>query len=202
MASIGPQLRAARERSGISVIDAARRLHIRAMFVDALEREEWSSVGEPVYVRGFIKNYARLVDVDAQSLVDEFNAEVISERTGPAGEATAIAIDTRRPLRYPMLMAAMSIVALVLVARLVWTIASPGAAGHDEVHPAQAAASSAQGAAASGPQLVASGTLPASGSASRSSGQVVDLRLQLTQPCWLSVSVDGKVVVYETLPAG
>ncbi len=30
----------------------------------------------------------------------------------------------------------------------------------------------------------------------------VNLRLQLTQPSWLSVTVDGKRVVYETLPAG
>jgi hypothetical protein len=32
--------------------------------------------------------------------------------------------------------------------------------------------------------------------------QGVDLRLQLTQACWLSVMVDGKRVIYETLPAG
>ena len=30
----------------------------------------------------------------------------------------------------------------------------------------------------------------------------VDLRLQLTQSCWLSITVDGKRVVYQTLPAG
>ncbi|HXN09519.1 MAG TPA: DUF4115 domain-containing protein, partial [Candidatus Acidoferrales bacterium] len=30
----------------------------------------------------------------------------------------------------------------------------------------------------------------------------VNLRLQLTQASWLSVTVDGRRVVYETLPAG
>src|ERR1700681_5061805 len=30
----------------------------------------------------------------------------------------------------------------------------------------------------------------------------VDLRLETTQACWLSVTVDGKRVVYDTLPKG
>jgi hypothetical protein len=201
MASIGLQLREARERHGISVADAAVRLHIRAMFVEALEREDWSAVGEPVYVRGFVRNYARLVGVDPQSLVDTFNEEVGPLRVDPIQESIVSAPAPRGRFRYPLVLGAMSIMALLLVARVVWMIATPGAAGHDEVHPPQADAMTTH-VAGSISGAAGLSALASSGGESKTSGQGVDLRLQLTQPCWLSVSVDGKRVVYETLPAG
>jgi len=54
--------------------------------------------------------------------------------------------------------------------------------------------------AAFSPEQSTSNTLQAAAAAQSSGG--VNLRLQLTQPSWLSVTVDGKRVVYETLPAG
>jgi cytoskeleton protein RodZ len=191
MASIGTTLRAARERSGISVDDAARRLHIRAMFVEAMEREDWSTVGEPVYVRGFIKNYARLVAVDPHDLVDAFNDQVGVDRQVAPTEVVWTSVDRRPRFRYPVLMAVLSLVALFIVVKLVWTIATPNAAGRDELHPSGAAALVAQTA-----------TTPALRATADAAAQGVDLRLQITQPCWLSVTVDGKRVVYQTLPAG
>ncbi len=202
MASIGPQLKAAREHLGITAVEAAKRLHMRAMFVEALEREEWRTIGEPVYVRGFLRNYARLLGLDPCELVESFNASRYGERTPEAGLGTAVTnVDTamfarepRRGFRYPWLLTAMSVLAVVLVVKVVWTMVTPNAAGHTEVHPAQASAM--QGAV----------PLPSQQSAVAVSANHaqpgVDLRLELTQSCWLSVSVDGKRVVYETLPAG
>jgi cytoskeletal protein RodZ len=201
MATIGPQLRAAREHGGITVADAARRLHMRAMFVDALEREEWRTVGEPVYVRGFIRNYARLVGIEPQSLVDAFNAEIELQAPVAAAEPSFALSDRRPRFRYPQVLAALSIVALLLVAKVVWTIVTPNAVGHDELRPSQAAALTAQNSGTINSVLGANVALGASAH-QPASGQGVDVRLQLTQPCWLSVSVDGKRVVYQTLPAG
>lgn len=190
MASIGSILRAARERRGISVDDAARRLHIRAMFVEAMEREDWGTVGEPVYVRGFIKNYAKLVDVDPGGLAEAFNDQVGVDRAVPTSDVVWTSVDRRPRFRYPVLMAALSILALLIVGKLVWTIATPNAAGHDELRPSGAAA------------LVAQTEATPALRATAQAAQGVDLRLQITQPCWLSISVDGKRVVYQTLPAG
>jgi cytoskeleton protein RodZ len=199
MASIGPQLKSARESLGISVPEAAKRLHIRAMFVDALERDEWRSVGEPVYVRGFIRNYARLVALDPADLVEAFNA---TEYAGSASTAELYAppLEPRRRFRYPWLLAGMTFFALLLVARVVWTMAVPGTAGHNEMHPAPASAmTTAASAAAPSDGAVTESAMAASKTQSASG---VNLRLELTQSCWLSVSVDGKRVVYQTLPAG
>jgi len=68
MPGIGQQLTAAREARGMTADDVAKRLRIRAMFVNALEREDWPAVGEPVYARGFLKNYAKLVGLDAEAV--------------------------------------------------------------------------------------------------------------------------------------
>jgi len=196
MGSIGPQLKAAREHLGITAVEAAKRLHMRAMLVEALEREDWHTVGEPVYVRGFIRNYARMLGLEPEGIIETFNAGEYADRPTPSepiADAGMFAVARRRGFRYPWLLGAMSVLALLLVVKVVWTMATPNAAGHAELHP---------------PQAVAQGTLPVASQPSAVAVSAnhaqsgVDLRLELTQSCWLSVSVDGKRVVYETLPAG
>jgi cytoskeletal protein RodZ len=194
MASIGTQLKAARETLGITSAEAAKRLHMRAMFVDALESEQWRTIGEPVYVRGFIRNYARLLRLDPCEFVDSFNATEYAT-DAIAAEPSAFQAEPRNRFRYPWMLATLSVVALLLVFKVVWTMATPSAAGHAELHPAQAAAMT--GATALAPAQPANVAL---GAGRTQSG--VELRLELTQSCWLSVSVDGKRVVYQTLPAG
>lgn len=193
MTSIGSQLQAARERRGMTAAEAAKRLHMRSMFVEALEREEWRTVGEPVYVRGFLRNYARMLGLDVQPLVDSFNEIGGPDVSSPAADSFLLAEHSRRRVRYPWVLGAMTLIAVILVAKVVWTMATPGAVGHDEVRPPQALAqTAADGAVASVDHHAAAA----------SAKQGVDLRLQLTQSCWLSITVDGKRVVYETLPAG
>ena len=54
---------------GLSVADVAARLRIRMKFVDGGEKEDWPTVGEFVYVRGFLKNYADLLGLDTGAAV-------------------------------------------------------------------------------------------------------------------------------------
>lgn len=193
MADIGTQLKTARERLGMTTVQAAQRLHIRAMFVDAIEREEWKTVGEPVYVRGFIRNYARLLGLDPSACVESFNTSDFVEAA-----SAEVALDFEQPprnrFRYPWLLAGMSALALFLVFKVVWTMVVPGAAGHTEIRPPAASAMV--------PANAQQSLVPGANAAAKPSQSGVDLRLELTQSCWLSVEVDGKRVVYETLPAG
>lgn len=191
MADIGSEFKAARERLGMTTAQAAQRLHMRAMFVDALEREDWKTVGEPVYVRGFIRNYARLLGLDTAASVAAFNRSDFAE--APLEETFEFERPARNRFRYPWLLAGMSALALFLVVKVVWTMVTPSAAGHSEMHAPAATAmvTNAQ------PAL-----LPGANAAARAPQNGVDLRLELTQSCWLSVAVDGKRVIYQTLPAG
>ncbi|HSS46027.1 MAG TPA: RodZ domain-containing protein [Burkholderiales bacterium] len=68
-ASIGRVLSAARERQGLSVSDVARQLKLAVRQVEALEADDFKSLPRITFVRGFIRNYAKLVQVDVEPLL-------------------------------------------------------------------------------------------------------------------------------------
>jgi cytoskeleton protein RodZ len=75
----GARLRAARENRGLLVLQAAERLHFDARIVEALEAEDFAALGADVYVRGYLRRYAELVDESPEELVGLYahNGQVI-----------------------------------------------------------------------------------------------------------------------------
>ena len=61
MAGCGERLKHAREAAGLSIDDVAARLHMPARVVRSLEAEDWARLGAPVFVRGQVRSYSRLV---------------------------------------------------------------------------------------------------------------------------------------------
>jgi cytoskeleton protein RodZ len=61
LAGCGQRLRQARESAGLSVDQVADRLHMPARVVRSLEAEDWSRLGAPVFVRGQVRSYSRLL---------------------------------------------------------------------------------------------------------------------------------------------
>jgi cytoskeleton protein RodZ len=59
--SIGARLRAGREKIGLTVLQAAEKLHTDPRVLDAIEADDFATLGAPVYARGHIKHYAELV---------------------------------------------------------------------------------------------------------------------------------------------
>lgn len=66
----GQQLREAREAAGLSIEDVGNRLRMPARVVRALEAEQWERLGAPVFVRGQLRSYARLLSVDLDPLLE------------------------------------------------------------------------------------------------------------------------------------
>lgn len=66
---VGEQLREAREREGFSIADVAGRLRMQVRVVEALEAENWERLGAPVFVRGQLRSYLRLLK-QPESLAD------------------------------------------------------------------------------------------------------------------------------------
>ncbi|NUS60882.1 MAG: helix-turn-helix domain-containing protein [Lysobacter sp.] len=58
---VGARLRKAREAAGLSIEDVSERLKMPTRVVQALEAEEWSRLGAPVFVRGQLRSYSRLL---------------------------------------------------------------------------------------------------------------------------------------------
>lgn len=59
--SFGNTLRLARERRGLSQEEAAKALCLNVEVINALECEQFDKLPSPVFVRGYIKNYASLL---------------------------------------------------------------------------------------------------------------------------------------------
>lgn len=57
----GARLRKARESAGLSEADVATRLKMPVRVVQSLEAEDWGRLGAPVFVRGQLRSYSRLL---------------------------------------------------------------------------------------------------------------------------------------------
>jgi cytoskeleton protein RodZ len=71
---IGARLRAGREKTGLTQLQAAEKLHVDAKVVESLEAEQFEALGAPVFVRGHLKHYAELVGEKAAELLDLYAA--------------------------------------------------------------------------------------------------------------------------------
>lgn len=65
----GELLREARIAAGLDVREVASRLHMPVHVVEALEQGRWDVIGAPVFVRGQLRSYARLLRVDLEPLL-------------------------------------------------------------------------------------------------------------------------------------
>src|SRR5437870_13278711 len=75
MSRLGEQLRAQRERKGITLEQAAGDTRIREKFLKALEDGDYQSLPGPVYTRGFLRNYAEYLDLETDELVMLYHHE-------------------------------------------------------------------------------------------------------------------------------
>ncbi|MET0203175.1 MAG: helix-turn-helix domain-containing protein [Casimicrobiaceae bacterium] len=78
-ASVGTWLRVAREAAGLSGDAVAQQLKLHPRQVRAIEEDDFARLPGRTFVRGFVRNYARLVNLDADAVVAAL----------PTGESTS-----------------------------------------------------------------------------------------------------------------
>ncbi len=71
----GADLRAARERLGLSLQDVAAGLHIRQCHLEALEDGQIALLPGNAYAVGFVRSYAHALGLDTEEMVRRFKAE-------------------------------------------------------------------------------------------------------------------------------
>lgn len=116
-ANFGGRLKAAREAGNLTVSDVAAKLKLTNRQIEALEQEDFGSLPSEIFVRGFVRNYARLVGIDPESLIApvDVQAAVSETITAPNAGLNVGSSSLRQWLIYPMLAAALF---LLLVAGL------------------------------------------------------------------------------------
>ncbi len=76
MPSISQILRENRNRYGISLEEVAQRTYIKLPYLVALEEGRLDKLPAPVYIHGYIRQYAKLLGLDGNDLVRLYQEEI------------------------------------------------------------------------------------------------------------------------------
>ncbi|MFC3533802.1 helix-turn-helix domain-containing protein [Vogesella facilis] len=86
---IGQQLRSAREAQGLSLLDVVDRLKLSPRQLEAIEAGQFDRLPGVTFVRGFVRNYARFLELDSSGLMALLDEQFPPVKLEPAAVATA-----------------------------------------------------------------------------------------------------------------
>jgi len=179
---LGEHLRQARLERGITLEQIQNSSKIRLRYLQALEAGSFSAIPGEVYLRGFLQNYASCVGLDPHAILELYDRMRTAKETPVEKPAEPPATSTRqRTWREPALLGA----GIVLVGLLILLVVRSGIP-----RPEQRRAPK---------KSVDTGRDPAP-AARRQGG--VNLVLQYTARCWVSIRCDGRLVFEGTVDAG
>lgn len=199
----GARLADARQAAGLACEDVAAKLKMPLRVVRALEADDTSVLGAPVFVRGQLRSYARLVHLDIENELARSEATVVTPPElvshGHTPRYRRLLEQTTRRAVYIVLTLAIALPAWLgmkphlsnelPVASLDFPSAPPAA-------PVAEAVSKPAGTPPQRTPMIAS-------MASMSAAPAPALSLQSTDETWLEVfAPDGSMVERGTLPAG
>lgn len=132
----GERLRAARTAAGLTIEGVADDLHISRRLLEAIERDDYTKLPGRVFARGYLRNYARLVELPVDQVLESFDALAPpAEEAAPALRTVVSAhqIRSQVPSSHSAVRAVTWIIVLALVALLLtwWQgyLEWPGLAG-------------------------------------------------------------------------
>ncbi len=82
--SIGWQLKLAREQKKLKFETIAKKLIIKPSYLQALENNDFGKLPKGVYVRNFLREYARFLGLDHRSLLKQLDTEILGHKNEPA----------------------------------------------------------------------------------------------------------------------
>ena len=226
MGELGELLRRAREAKGVSLEQAEGATRVRRQYLEALEAEDFGKLPGEIYVRGFLRNYARYLGLDPE--------EVLALRGAPPEEAVPASFGA--PLEEPLIRSASRQVFLRFLAVLL-LLAGVVAAGWwaYQWYTGESPLSLLTPAPTSTPTLPVSPTAPptvpptdaptptvavptptatststltlvpsptATPSLTATSPVGVEVTIEVVELTWLEVTVDGELVLQESVEAG
>jgi cytoskeleton protein RodZ len=190
---IGTRLRAAREARGLTILQAAEKLHVDARILEALEAEDFASLGAAVYARGHLRRYAELVGEQPAELQALF----------PATAAASGPDLTRMPYRAPdprssrlMTLALLALLVVAIAGVLWWVLTLPAA----KPRPVSATSALGEPGEASAAQLM-SALASTSGRAPPAPSPEVQLAVKFYGVSWAQVSDASGRRLFEGLTA-
>ncbi len=68
----GDLLQAARIEQGITLEDIARQMNLNAKILQSIEEDDYSDIQSPIFMRGYLRTYSRLVGIDEENTIKLF----------------------------------------------------------------------------------------------------------------------------------
>ena len=209
---IGDLLRRERERQNLSIKDIEKATSIRALYIDAIEKGEYKTLPGEVYAKGFVRNYANYLELNANEIVNAFNEEMHPQEELQESAGSSSAEEARREQSaernreeyrgpkitslesYPMEKKSHGVRNALMVATAVFVVAFAAliAFGGDEEPSAPAPRAKTQ--TQQGQKQTEAAPKPAADG--------VEMKLSFTDRCWTEVVVDGKTEFEGTAEKG
>jgi cytoskeletal protein RodZ len=193
--SVGDSLAQARSQAGLTIAQVSQRTCIRETIVRGIEHDDFSGCGGDFYARGHIRSIARVVGLDPEQLLHEYDATHGAPGGITAAEvfepSTPIKLRERRSPNWSVLM--IVVLALVLgygVYRLVNHGSTPRSSlsAQDAGHPTRS------------PSPKPSPT--PSALAAHSAPPRLVIRLTASATCWVGFSTPGGRTLFQTYVFG
>ena len=124
--SLGKLLREARERHGLSVADVAAQIKFAPRQIEALEADDLKHLPEAAFLRGFVRSYAKILQLDAQALLEalpQSKNAVPEQIVTPVNEPFPAAHSSKR--QNQILLGAALLIAVIVAGFAVWHFANP-----------------------------------------------------------------------------
>jgi cytoskeleton protein RodZ len=195
MPSFGENLRRERELRGVSLRDIADATKISVRFLDALEKGRHDLLPGGLFVRAFVKQYARHLGLD----VDRTVADFLYAYPDAVPEKPPVPPPPRAPFPRGLLV----FVGVALVAGVFsWRALSERSARPTEVARRPAVAPAVLPTDRVYPLPTPTPAAPAAASASARPGDALVLTLTAQQNCWVHAQADGQTVINRVLSEG
>ncbi len=83
----GGALRQARQALNYGQLDVARRMNLTVEVINALEENRFSDLPEATYVKGYLRSYARFLEIDSDPLISAYEELVLPEHGSAASSS-------------------------------------------------------------------------------------------------------------------
>lgn len=120
---LGEWLRQSREQAGMSVEEVARALKLSGSTVQDLERDQTQHIGAPIYYKGFVRAYGKLLDLPTVALERRLSALVDTDPEPQIAQGTAPVRRNRWMERYTWV-TSYAVGTALLLPLLYWLVSS------------------------------------------------------------------------------
>lgn len=200
MTSFGASLRRERELRGVTLEEISASTKIGVSMLRAIEDDRFEKLPQGLFIRGFVREYARFLALDEQKILTElsFHASqaLVAEKTQGDPESRVSSRVAARLVNGGLVAGVLGIVVVLIL--------SPGFSTRTPVAPLLPAVDSPATPTPSGTLVASNGGGDQPGAAAPTSviPQPLQLTLTATEDCWIGLDVGGDRVENRVLRKG